>query len=255
MPLRAEQFICREDNFAVILHDEMSGKTLAIDAPDGEKMLAFLQAHGWGLDLLLITHHHSDHTAGIDTIKRAMGTSIIGPKREANKIAGLDILVDEGDRLDFGGSMLDVISTPGHTAGAVSYHMPQDGLVFTGDTLFSLGCGRLFECSPEIMLTSLKKLQKLPPETKLYCGHEYTKSNGHFALNVDATNEALKRRLLQVDEYSTLGRPALPSTIGQELQTNPFLRYDDPHIVRNLGLEGSDDVTVFTELRRRKDIF
>jgi len=255
MPLVVEQFICREDNFAVILHDESRGITWAIDAPDAAAMLDVLQARGWGLDFLLITHHHGDHTAGIGEIKRQTVAKIVGPLREADKIDGLDIVVDEGDRLDFGASVIEVLSTPGHTAGAVSYHMPQEGHVFTGDTLFSLGCGRLFECPAEIMFSSLKKLQQLPPETNLYCGHEYTKNNGRFALSVDGANEALKTRLLEVDEYYACGQPALPSTIGQELLTNPFLRYDDPHIRTHLGLPDSDDVTVFAEIRRRKDIF
>jgi len=135
-PLIIEQFICREDNFAVILHDEVSGKTLAIDAPDGKKMLDILQMRGWGLDFLLITHHHGDHTAGIDILKRQTGARIIGPRAEASKIDGLDMLVDEEETLDFSSHIIEIISTPGHTAGAVSYHLPQDRLVFTGDTLF-----------------------------------------------------------------------------------------------------------------------
>jgi len=253
--LLVEQFICREDNFAVILHDEASHKTLAIDAPDATRMLEVLRARGWGLDFVLITHHHGDHTAGIEQLKHETGAQIIGPEHEASKIDGLDRLVDEGARLDFAGHEIEVIATPGHTAGAVSYYMPQDHMVFTGDTLFSLGVGRLFECPPAIMLASLKKLQKLPPLTKLYCGHEYTCNNGRFALSVDGTNEALKKRLREAHDNIALGKPTLPSTIGQELHTNPFLRYDDAHIQAHLGLAGSDEVTVFAQLRHRKDIF
>jgi len=253
--LLVEQFICREDNFAVILHDEASDQTLAIDAPDAIKMLDVLGERGWGLDLVLITHHHGDHTSGIDTLKRATGARIIGPKAEANKIAGLDALVDEGDLLDFAGQTIEVISTPGHTAGAVSYHFPRQGLAFTGDTLFSLGIGRLFECSADVMLQSLKKLQKLPPQTRIYCGHEYTRNNGRFALSVDGDNEDLKARLRQVDAMMANGQATLPTTLATELRTNPFLRYDDARIIKNLGLIGSDAGTILAELRRRKDMF
>jgi len=255
MALLVEQFICREDNFAVILHDEATGKTLAVDAPDGEAILQVLQQRGWGLDLLLITHHHGDHTAGIGAIKRATGAKIIGPKREATKIDGLETQVDAPDRIDFAGQAIEVIATPGHTAGAVSYYLPQAGLAFTGDTLFSLGIGRLFECSADIMLQSLKRLAALPPQTQIYCGHEYTKSNGRFALSVDGDNEALKARLKQVDQLLDSGRATLPTILSDELRTNPFLRYDNRKIIENLGLAGKDEVTILAELRRRKDVF
>jgi len=255
VPLRIEQFICREDNFAVILHDEASGQTLAVDAPDGEKMLDVLRMRGWGLDFLLITHHHNDHTSGIHVLKGQTGVQVIGPKREAAKIDGLDTHVDEGDRLAFADQIIEVISTPGHTAGAVSYHMQQEGLVFTGDTLFSLGIGRLFECSAAIMLDSLKKLQKLPPETRIYCGHEYTKNNGRFALSVDGDNMALKKRLSEVDALLAKNCATLPTTLRHELRTNPFLRYNDASIVENLGLKIGDEAAILAELRRRKDVF
>jgi len=196
-----------------------------------------------------------DHSAGIAALKQEMGTHVIGPKREAAKIDHLDQLVDEGDIINFAGHMIEVIATPGHTEGAVSYHLPQDGLAFTGDTLFSLGIGRLFECSADIMLQSLKKLQKLPPQTKIYCGHEYTKNNGRFALNVDENNLALQKRLAEVNVLLKQGQCTLPTTLAVELQTNPFLRYNNPNIITHLGLSGRDDVAVLAELRRRKDVF
>jgi len=255
MALLVEQFICREDNFAVLLHDEATTKTLAIDAPDGDKILNVLQRRGWGLDLVLITHHHGDHTSGIGALKRATGAKIIGPAREAAKIEGLDGVVDGDVRLDFADHVIEVLATPGHTAGAVSYHLPQPGLAFTGDTLFSLGIGRLFECSADVMLTSLKRLQALPLPTQIYCGHEYTRSNGAFALSVDGDNEALKTRLAQVERLVQSGRATLPTNLEVELRTNPFLRYDDPQIIKNLKLEGKDEETVLAELRRRKDRF
>jgi len=255
MSLLVEQFICREDNFAVLLHDRESHKTLAIDAPDGTKMLDLLQRRGWGLDLLLITHHHGDHTSGINLLKRETSVQVVGPAREAAKIDGLDRLVEDHDLLDFGAHRIHVIATPGHTAGAVSYHLPQDGLLFTGDTLFSLGMGRLFECSADIMLSSLKKLRALPAQTEIYCGHEYTRNNGHFALSIDGENEALKDRMAKVDSLISQGHPTLPTTLAVEVRTNPFLRYDAPQIIQNLSLVGQSEAKILAELRRRKDVF
>jgi len=255
MSLQIEQFICRKDNIAVILHDEASRKTLAIDAPDATKMGAVLRDRGWGLDFLLITHHHEDHTSGIATLKQEWGTYVVGPEFEADKIDHLDRLVEEGNQIDFAAHPIEVIATPGHTAGGISYYLPQDGLVFTGDTLFSLGIGRLFECSADIMLQSLKKLKKLPSKTQIYCGHDYTKNNGCFALSVDGDNPDLHNRLAQVDICHQKRQITLPTTLEVELQTNPFLRYDNCNIITNLKMVGCDDVAVLAELRRRKDVF
>jgi len=250
-----EQHIFGQDNFVVVAHDEASGKTFGIDAPNAGLMLEILQARGWSLDYLIITHHHGDHTTGLEQLKRETGAHIIGPADEATKINGLDRCVHDGELFNLGNSPVKAIVTPGHTAGGMSYYLPGEDLVFTGDTLFSLGCGRLFEGSPAMMLGSLKKLRLLPDETKLYCGHEYTQNNGHFALTVDNANEDLKSRMREVEALRAQNDFTLPSTIGVEKRTNPFLRYDNAHIARNLGLEGSDDVTIFTRLRQLKDQF
>jgi len=250
-----EHFLCRTDNLAVLLHDETSRKTIAIDAPDGAEIAAKLDEKGWGLDILLITHHHMDHIEGIDLLKRKTGAQIIGPEAEKAKIPGLDHLVKDGDTFNTGFCMIEVLATPGHTLGEISYHIPQKKLVFTGDTLFSLGCGRLFEGLAAMMFYSLQKLGSLPDDTQIYCGHEYTESNGHFALMTDPHNQALQCRMADVVAARRHGRLTLPSTIALEHATNPFLRWADPEIRKNLGLADASDEAVFTEIRKRKDNF
>jgi hydroxyacylglutathione hydrolase len=163
--------------------------------------------------------------------------------------------VKGGDRFSLGEETVEVIFTPGHTAGHVSYYFPQSGVVFTADTLFALGCGRLFEAPAAVMFESLKKLAALPADTKVYCGHEYTLSNARFALTVDPTNSALKERATRIEKLRAADKPTLPTTIGEELSTNPFLRWHDPAIRRHLGMEKASDAEVFAEIRKRKDVF
>ncbi|UXN05887.1 hydroxyacylglutathione hydrolase [Bartonella sp. HY761] len=253
--MQIEQFMCRSDNFGVILHEESSGKTAAIDAPDADAILAVLKQKNLSLDYLFITHHHSDHIAGIEKLKAATAALVIGPKAEQSQIVGLDSAIAEGDDFNFGNSRVVPLSTPGHTSGALSYYLPLDRLLFTGDTLFSLGCGRLFEGSPSQMHASLQKLAQLPDETHIYCGHEYTQSNGRFAMSIDGSNNALQQRMVIVDALRAQNLPTLPTTIGQEKATNPFLRCDDNNIRANLDLVGADDITVFTKIRMLKDNF
>jgi hydroxyacylglutathione hydrolase len=194
MSLRVEQFMCRSDNFGVLVHDPESGETAIVDAPEETAIRAALERTGWTPSLLLITHHHPDHVAGNLALKQRYGLTIIGPRAEAAKIPGLDRSVAEGDSIDFAGHRIEVIETPGHTSGHISYHLPVAKLAFVGDTLFALGCGRLFEEGPAVMLGSMKKLAALPPETVVYCGHEYTQSNARFALTVDPDNALLMAR-------------------------------------------------------------
>jgi hydroxyacylglutathione hydrolase len=255
MSIIIDQFMCRSDNFCVLMHDEASGQTAIIDAPEETAILAAIARTGWTPNVILTTHHHSDHVEANLALKQRFKLRIVGPQAEAAKIPGIDETVEEGSRFDFGGRMVNVIETPGHTAGHVSYHLPEDGLVFTGDTLFALGCGRLFERPAAVMFESLKKLAALPRETRVYCGHEYTQSNARFALSVDPTNSALKERAAEIEALRAEGKPTLPTTIGEELATNPFLRSHDPAIRRNLGMEKASDVEVFAEIRKRKDNF
>ncbi len=255
MALQIEQFTCHSDNFGILLHDTRSGQTALVDAPEERPILAAIERTGWTPSLILITHHHGDHVEANLALKRRFGLKIIGPKAEAATIPGIDETVEEGSPLDFAGHAVHVISTPGHTAGHVSYHLADDSIAFTGDTLFALGCGRLLECPAPVMFSSLQKLAALPPQTRIYCGHEYTLSNARFALSVDPSNAALEARAAEVERLRGEDKPTLPTTIGAELATNPFLRWHDPAIRRQLGMEDATDAEVFDEIRKRKDNF
>jgi hydroxyacylglutathione hydrolase len=241
MTVEIEQFTCRSDNFGVLLRDKASGAVALVDAPEEAPILAAIERTGWKPSLLLVTHHHPDHVEANLALKERFGLRIVGPAAEAGTIPGIE--------------PTRVIETPGHTAGHVSYHLPDAGIAFTGDTLFSLGCGRLLEAGPEVMFRSLAKLAVLPGGTKIYCGHEYTAANARFALSVDGGNAALQARAKEVEALLAEGRPTLPTTIAEELAANPFLRAGDPAIRKALGMEDATDEAVFAELRRRKDSF
>lgn len=255
MALVVDQFMCRSDNFGVLVHDDESGRTLLVDAPEERPILAAIDRTGWKPDLLLITHHHADHVEANLALKQRFNLTIVGPKKEAAKIPGIDETVEEGNTIPFGRHAIKVLETPGHTAGHVSYYIPDEGLLFAADTLFAIGCGRLLECKPPVMFESLNRLAALPLETKVYCGHEYTLSNARFALSVDPTNSALKERAAEVEKLRAGDKATLPTTIGLELATNPFLRWHDPVIRKNLGMEKAEDVDIFAEIRKRKDVF
>jgi len=255
MALQVEQFMCRSDNFGVLVHDPRSGETAIIDAPEERPILDAIERTGWKPTVILTTHHHADHVEGNIALKERFKLKIVGPQAEAAKIPGIDETVEDGQVIRFAGEPVHVIATPGHTAGHVSYHFPQSNLAFTGDTLFALGCGRLFEAKPPVMHESLKKLAALPLETVVYCGHEYTQANARFALTIDPTNSALKERSAEIDKLRAGNKPTLPTTVGRELATNPFLRWHDPVIRRNLGMETARDAEVFAEIRKRKDVF
>lgn len=253
--LMIEQFTCRQDNFGVILHDPLTGETASIDAPDGTTITNRLTHTGWKLTHLLITHHHPDHVEGIPALAETYSPKVIGPAAEAAKISGLTQTVGDGDTFKFAGRTVEVISTPGHTAGHVCFYIPDEALLFAGDTLFALGCGRLFEGSPADMFGSLSRLGELPGETRVYCGHEYTQSNGRFALTVDPDNETLAKRMEDINDLRSKRLATLPTTIDFEKRTNPFMRTGDPAIRKVLGMETASDAEVFAELRRRKDNF
>jgi hydroxyacylglutathione hydrolase len=253
--LEIHQFPTRSDNYGVLIHDPATEATASIDAPDAEELLAALHEKGWVLTHILTTHHHHDHTAGNAIVKRMTGCTIIGPAKEAGEIPGIDVTVKDGDVVEIGSIKGKAIETPGHTSGHVSYYFPEDEIVFVGDTLFSVGCGKLLEGDAKTMWASLSKLAKLPPDTKLYCGHEYTNANCRFALTVEPENAALKARADEVAELAEKSEPALPTTIGQELATNPFLRPSSPAIQKRLGMEGRQLSEIFGEIRKRKDRF
>ncbi len=250
------QFPCLKDNYGALIHDSASGRTAAIDAPDGEAVIAAAKEKGWRLTDILVTHHHADHVQGISAVRAAFpGVRVVGPAKDAARIGGLDVQVQEGDFVEIGELKARVIETPGHTAGQVAYVFDEDEIAFTGDTLFSLGCGRVFETPMAVMWNSLSKLAALPGETQVYCGHEYTEANARFALTIEPGNADLVARAEAVKALREKGRPTLPTTIALELATNPFLRAEIPEVQKAVGLEGADPAQVFAEIRRRKDSF
>ncbi len=247
------QFPCLKDNYGVLIHDKATGLTAAIDAPEAEPVRRALKEKGWTLTHILVTHHHADHTQGIEALKAESKCTVIGPKAEAAKIKGLDKTVGEGDTFKFGGTEVRVLDTPGHTAGHITYWMPSETVAFAGDTLFAVGCGRVIEGTMEMMWGSLAKLAKLPGATQVYCGHEYTLSNVKFALTIEPENEALKLRAAEIEKLIAAGKATLPTRIDIELATNPFLRPQSPAIRKRLGLETAADWQVFAEVRERKN--
>jgi hydroxyacylglutathione hydrolase len=253
MAAEIRQFLIGSDNLGVLLHDPRTGATASIDAGEEVPILAALAETGWGLTHILITHHHGDHVAAVTALKARTGAHVVGPERDRHRLPVLDEGVSEGDRVSVGTLAAVVLETPGHTSGHIAYHFPAEGLLFAGDTLFAMGCGRLFEGSPAEMWSSLQKLAALPEDTQVYCGHEYTMSNARFALSVDAGNSALTERAREVEETRKAGRLTIPTTIGQERRTNPFLRAADPALAAAVGLQGRPAVDVFAELRERKN--
>jgi len=253
--MQIEAFICHKDNIAVLLHDEISGKTLAIDAPDGDAIARKLKEKSWQLDTLLITHHHNDHTAGIAILREQYKAMVIGPQAEQSQIQGLDQTVINGDTIYFAEHEIEVIATPGHTLDSVCFYLPEDKLLFAGDTLFSLGCGRLFEGTATMMLESLRQLRHLPADTQLYCGHDYTYNNGRFALTIEPGNPALQKRMKTVTALHRQGRMTLPVMLGTEYMTNPFLRWDAPQLRTSLDMVMASDEETLKHLRQLKDNF
>ena len=245
------QFMCRSDNFGVLVHDASSGVTVSIDAPEEGPIVAVLEAEGWTLTHILTTHHHTDHVAANAALKAAYGCEIIGPVKEKAKIPGIDRTVTGGDRLTLGAIDVEVIDTPGHTIGEVSYFLPDAKALFAADALFSLGCGRLFEGDAAMLWTSLQRLRALPDDTMLYCGHEYTTTNARFAVDVDPGNPALRNRVEEVERLRIAGKPTLPVSLGQEKHTNPFLRADNPDLMAELGT--TDPVATFALLREKRN--
>lgn len=247
------QFPCLKDNYGVLVHDREGGVTLAIDAPDGAAVLAALDERGWDLTHILVTHHHADHIAGIPAVRAKTSCKVIGPKGEAARVPGLDQLVGEPDVLSLGSLKIAVLDTPGHTLGHVTYWIEQARVAFVGDTLFAMGCGRVLEGTPQMMWGSLSKIAALPRETSIYCGHEYTVSNAKFGLQIEPDNARLAARLAEAEAARAEGRATLPTRIDLELETNVFLRVDQPSIRKTTGLVNAEDWKVFADLRERKN--
>jgi hydroxyacylglutathione hydrolase len=251
--LAIELVPCLTDNYAYLVHDAGAGLTAVVDPSEPEPVAEALARRGWTLTHILNTHHHFDHTGGNLPLKERFGAQVVGPEKDRERIPGIDVGVVEGKPWTFGARSVGVLEIPAHTRAHIAFVF--DDAVFTGDTLFALGCGRLFEGTPAMMWASLSKLMTLPDATRVYCGHEYTQSNARFALTLEPGNAALVARAKEIDDLRAKAAPTVPSTIGLEKRTNPFLRPDSKEIRQTLGLPHAGDVDVFAEMRKRKDNF
>lgn len=243
------------DNYLWLVHEPESGCTAAVDPAVAEPVLAMLKKKGWRLTHILNTHHHYDHVGANLELKAATGCAIAGYGPDAARIPGIDIMLYDGDAITLGQAEFKVLFMPGHTKGHIAYWYEKERWLFCGDTLFSLGCGRLFEGTAEEMYGSLERIRALPEESRIACAHEYTESNARFALTLEPQNEALQQRVQEVKALRAQAIPTLPTTVGLEKKTNPFLRTESVEIRQNLGMVKALPVEVFAEIRRRKDVF
>ncbi len=248
-------FPALSDNYCYLIHDANAGVTGVIDTPDIPAIEKALEKTGWSLTHILNTHHHADHAGGNLELKEKTGCTIVGSAKDAARIPGIDIKVTEGDAYEFGGHKAQILDVSGHTIGHIAYWFSDDGVAFVGDALFTLGCGRMFEGTPDQMWGSLQKLMALPDDTTVYCAHEYTAANAKFALSVEPHNEALIERAKEIDKLRSQNIPTVPTTIGEEKATNPFLRPASADLQATIGLTGAPLVDVFAETRRLKDHF
>lgn len=255
MAVEVHMFACLNDNYGFLVHEAESGLTATIDTPEVAPINAALEAKGWTLTHIFNTHHHFDHAGGNEALKQQWSCQVVGAGIDAARIPGIDVQVKDAERFKFGSSTVQVLEVPGHTSGHIAFYFADDGVAFVGDTLFALGCGRLFEGSAQQMWSSLGKLMALPDETIVYCAHEYTAANAAFALSVEPDNASLQQRAEEIASLRALNTPTVPTTIALEKATNPFLRPDSPDLQKTLGMAGDDLVAVFAETRRRKDSF
>jgi hydroxyacylglutathione hydrolase len=255
MTLQIETVPCLSDNYAFLAHDPETGDTAVVDVPEAGPVLRALDARGWRATDVLLTHHHADHVQGLAELLSAHPARVTGAAADAHRLPPLDRQVAEGDSVTIGGETGTVIDVSGHTVGHIAFHFPQSRVAFTGDSLMALGCGRVFEGTMPQMWESLRKLAALPPDTVICSGHEYTETNARFALSVDPENPALISRSETIQAARARGEPTVPSTMAEELATNPFLRATDAELQDALGMAGADPGKVFAELRARKDRF
>ncbi|WHU00987.1 MULTISPECIES: hydroxyacylglutathione hydrolase [unclassified Sphingomonas] len=241
MALEIVRIPALSDNYIWLIHDKRADKTAVVDPGDAAPVLEELKLRGWKLNAILNTHWHPDHTGGNAQLKAETGAVIIAPSGEGTRIPGADWLAGSNNKIKVGQHVAQVVDVPGHTAGHIAFHFASEGIIFVGDTLFAMGCGRLFEGTAEQMFRNMRYFATLPPETKVYCAHEYTQANGRFALSVEPDNAALQARMTEVDALREAGEPTVPTTIGAELATNPFLR--------------AESVEQLAERRAAKDVF
>jgi hydroxyacylglutathione hydrolase len=253
MAAEIRTFPCLNDNFGYLIHDADTGATASIDAPEAGPVVKALEREGWTLTDILITHHHGDHVGGVAELKQKYGCRVVAPHDKTTRIANADLRVGNGDIVKVGGLLARVLETPGHTLDHISYVFDSEKALFAADTLFSVGCGRVFEGTYPMMWDSLLKLRALPDDFHLYCGHEYTASNVKFALTVEPDNAALKARADEVTRLRGENKPTIPSLLGDEKKVNVFLRADDPVVAQKLHMKGASAEEVFRELRERKN--
>lgn len=251
--IEIHQFACLSDNYGFLMHDGASGETVCIDTPDADAYLREADAKGWRITQIWNTHWHPDHAGGNEAIKAATGCAVTAPLVEAPKIAAIDRTVSGGDKVAFGAHEARVIEVGGHTLGHIAYHLPAASAAFVGDSVFALGCGRMFEGEPAQFWASLSRIKALPADTMLYCAHEYTASNARFALHADPDNTALRGYADEITERRARSEPTVPAVLSRELATNPFLRADDSAMQARWG--GGDAVATFAALRLAKDSF
>ncbi|QFT78157.1 hydroxyacylglutathione hydrolase [Erythrobacter sp. THAF29] len=250
--LTVHQFPCLSDNYGFLLHNSVTGETAAIDTPDAKEYLKQAEAKGWTITHIWNTHWHPDHAGGNAEIVEATGARVIAPK-EVERLSSIDRVVSHGDTVNLGEHRADVIDVSGHTNGHIAYHIVEEGMAFVGDSVFALGCGRMFEGEPKQFWNSLERIKRMSTATALYCAHEYTQANAKFALHADPDNEALKEYSAEIDAKRARGEPTVPTVLKRELQTNPFLRADDPSMMQRWG--GNEPYETFAALREAKDNF
>ncbi len=246
-------FPCLSDNFGYLIHDPATGATASIDAPEAAPIIAALAREGWKLTDILVTHHHADHVGGIVELKTKYKCRVVAPFDKKAAIHDVDLRVKEGETVKVGNLTARVLETPGHTLDHISYMFDDDRALFCADTLFSIGCGRVFEGTYPMMWESLLKLRALPNDTRIYCGHEYTASNVKFALGIEPDNPALKARAEEVAKLRAANQPTIPTLMRDEKEANTFLRADVPSVAAALGMTGKSPADVFGEIRERKN--
>lgn len=255
MPVEIVTVPCLSDNYAFLVHDTASGKTALVDAPEAAPILQVLGQRNWKLTEVWVTHHHADHVQGLARILEDHSATVTGAAADAHRLPPLDREVSDGETFEFAGHRVEVMDVSGHTLGHIAFYMPDAAAIFTADSLMALGCGRLFEGTADQMWHSLSKLLALPADTLIYSGHEYTASNGKFALTIDPDNPDLISRVEQIVAARADGSPTVPSTLALEMATNPFLRADNTEIRTRLNMSNATNAQVFAEIRTRKDAF